>query len=192
MTLTDVYEIAGAVMISLGGAAAILFAFSSWLGKVWAERILSKEKAKYAEDLESFKKKLVLETESHKIRLKKSELIFAREFDAASALVALVRDISPRYSHPLMDWHDACDSIAQGFGKIERLIGEYLRAHGAVLGEPVRDLLTSCIGIAGENQFEVFNGEVSSDANSAADQLYTNLQQAETALLAQVNSQVTT
>ncbi|MCX6858756.1 MAG: hypothetical protein NTX70_00810 [Verrucomicrobia bacterium] len=191
MTLTDAYEIAGAVLVSLGGAAAILFAFSSWLGKVWAERILSKEKAKYAEDLEAFKKQLVLETESHKVRLKKSELIFAREFDAASALVALVRDISPRYRYPTMDWHDACDDIAQEFGKIESQIGAYLRSHGAVLSQSVRDLLSSCMANAGENKFEVFDGEVSAEANSAADKLYTKLQEAEAALLAQVNSQVT-
>ena len=29
---------------SLGGGAVIIFAFSSWLGKVWAVRILEKEK----------------------------------------------------------------------------------------------------------------------------------------------------
>lgn len=190
MTLSDVLEIAGAVMISLGSAAGILFAFSSWLGHIWAERILSKEKAKYSEDLEAFKKQLLLETESHKTRLKKSELIFAKEFDAASALVALIRDISPTYSHPTMDWHDACDEIALNFGKIERLIGAYLRAHGAVLSEPVKDLLSSCYGIAGENQFEVSDGDVSRKTNEAADSLHTKLQEAESTMLRQVNTQI--
>ena len=191
MTLSDAYEIASAVLISVGGAAGILFVFSSWLGKVWAERILSKEKAKNAEDIEAFKKQLVLETESHKVRLKKSEHIFAREFDAASALVALVRDISPRHRQPTMDWSDACDDIAQDFGKIESQIGTYLRSHGAVLDQSVRDVLSSCMALAGESKFDVFEGEVSREANEAADQLYTKLQEAESALIVQVNSQIT-
>lgn len=192
VTFTDVFEIGGAVMISLGGAAGIIMGFSSWLGKVWAERILSKEKARYTTDLEEFKKRLVLETESHKIRLKKSELIFAREFDAASAIVALVRDITPKYTHPTMDWHDACDCIAQNFGKIERHVEIYLREHGAVVGDDVKELLAQCEAIAGEIKFEVFDDEVTSEANSAADQLYTKLQAAEAAMLKQVNEQIAT
>lgn len=192
MTLSDVLEIAGAVMVSLGGAASILFAFSSWLGRVWAERILSKEKAKYAVNLEAFKKELLLESESYKTRLKKSELIFAMELDAASALVALIRDISPTYTHSTMDWYDACNEIALNFGKIELLIGAYLRAHGAVLSESVKDLLSSCYGIAGKNQFEISEGDVSCEANTAADSLHTKLKDAESSMLRQLKTQITT
>ena len=41
MTVTTVIEIAGAILLSLGGAGAIVIAAASWLGKVWANRILS-------------------------------------------------------------------------------------------------------------------------------------------------------
>jgi hypothetical protein len=41
-------SIAAAVVISLGGGAAIVFGLSSWLGKVWASRILEGEKASLA------------------------------------------------------------------------------------------------------------------------------------------------
>ena len=61
MTATEVFEVGGAVLLSLGGASALLFGLSSWLGKVWAERILSREKAEQAKELEDFKKRLLLD-----------------------------------------------------------------------------------------------------------------------------------
>jgi hypothetical protein len=47
------------------------------------------------------------------------------------------------------------------------------------------------MAIAGENPFEVADGDVNDAANSAANKLYTKLQEAEAALLEQVNLQVT-
>ena len=38
------FELAGAILFSVGSAGAILFALSSWLGKVWASRILERER----------------------------------------------------------------------------------------------------------------------------------------------------
>lgn len=41
MTTSDTWSIAAAVLASLGGGAAIIFGCSSWLGKLWADRILA-------------------------------------------------------------------------------------------------------------------------------------------------------
>lgn len=41
MTTSDAWSIAGAVLASLGGSAAIIFGLTSWLGKYWAGRILA-------------------------------------------------------------------------------------------------------------------------------------------------------
>jgi hypothetical protein len=38
------FEIAGAILFSIGSAGILLFALSSWLGKVWANRILERER----------------------------------------------------------------------------------------------------------------------------------------------------
>ncbi|MEJ1358545.1 MAG: hypothetical protein RPU64_00200 [Candidatus Sedimenticola sp. (ex Thyasira tokunagai)] len=40
-----VWEVAQAVLLSVGGAGAILFGLSQWLGKLWAERLMVKESA---------------------------------------------------------------------------------------------------------------------------------------------------
>ena len=40
----QLFELAGAILFSVGSAGVILFALSSWLGKVWANRILEHER----------------------------------------------------------------------------------------------------------------------------------------------------
>ncbi len=51
MQLTELFEISAAVLASLGGGGVIVLAFSSWLGKVWAARLMEKEKARYQKEL---------------------------------------------------------------------------------------------------------------------------------------------
>lgn len=55
---TDAFEIAQAVLLSLGGGAAIVFGLSNYLGKVWASRILQNEKQEHDKQLAEFKSKL--------------------------------------------------------------------------------------------------------------------------------------
>jgi hypothetical protein len=55
LEVSEVFKVGLAILTSLGGATLILFAFSSWLGKVWAGRILETEKNKLASELEAIK-----------------------------------------------------------------------------------------------------------------------------------------
>lgn len=41
--MKEVFQIAFAIIMSIGGGGAIVFALSSWLGKIWAQRIINKE-----------------------------------------------------------------------------------------------------------------------------------------------------
>jgi hypothetical protein len=190
--LKDLLELSGVILGSLGGGAAIIFGFSNWLGKVWANRLMTKEKAEYAQELESLRNRLTQDTESYKIKLKKSEFLFQKEFEAASEFVALKQSFLPTYNQPNMDWYDACDEIAQDFYKIEMALNSYLSKHGAVLKSEVKDLLSLSISIAGENKFEIANPDVPENANKAADELYENLREVEKSLLEQVHSQSST
>lgn len=192
MQLQEVLELSGVILGSLGGGAAIVFGFSSWLGKVWANRLMEKEKAEHSQELESLRSRLTQDTESYKIKLKKSEFLFQKEFEAASEFVALKRSFLPTYSHPNMDWYDACDQIAHDLHKIETALSAYLSKHGAVLKSEVKELLSLSIGIAAENGFEITDQDVPSHVNKAADELYNNLEKAEESLLQQVHSQSST
>ena len=189
MTLASSLEVASAVILSLGGGGVIVFGMSSWLGKVWAERILNAEKNKYAADLEELKNRLGTTTESYRVKLKKSEFLFAKEFEAASALVALVRDISPQISRPEMDWFDACEEIAMNFTAIEQHLHSYLRQYGAILPDEVRIDITACYGLASVNKFDDGSVEVANSANKAAGALLESLRAAEAKMINRVRSQ---
>lgn len=56
--MKEIFEIITAVLISLGGGGAIVLALSSWLGKVWANRILEKEKKEHQLEIENYKSQL--------------------------------------------------------------------------------------------------------------------------------------
>lgn len=58
INMEDIWNIAFAVITALGGGAAIVFALSSWLGKVWANRILESDKAKYQKEFAELKAEL--------------------------------------------------------------------------------------------------------------------------------------
>ena len=58
MKFQETLNIALTVLASLGGGAAIIFLFSNWLGKVWANRIMAKERAAFERELTELKSKL--------------------------------------------------------------------------------------------------------------------------------------
>jgi len=62
MNQNEIWEISKAILLSIGGAGLLLFGLASFLGKLWAERILGKEKYAIDKELAS-------------IQLKSSELI---------------------------------------------------------------------------------------------------------------------
>jgi hypothetical protein len=173
-------EMVLSVLAALGGGALITGGFAHWLGNLWAERLIQNEKAK-----------LDNEIESHKVRLKKSEFIFEKEYEAASEFVAILRGILPRHAYPDMDWYEACDRIASNFGKVEHILNDYLSRHGAVLTDDTVDLLIESLAITGEGKFEVMQNEIPKSANKSANELYEKLHEVESKLLVQLRGQVT-
>lgn len=49
------WETALAVVASLGGGGLIVVMLSSWLGKIWADRLMTRETAQHARDLEALR-----------------------------------------------------------------------------------------------------------------------------------------
>lgn len=61
MGLENLYQVAFIMLSSVGGAAVIIAALSSWLGKVWANRILESDKAKYTQELDKIRHQFQIE-----------------------------------------------------------------------------------------------------------------------------------
>jgi hypothetical protein len=53
MNWDQAFKLVTSMLASVGGAAVIIFGMSSWLGKVWANRILEADKLKYQHALEA-------------------------------------------------------------------------------------------------------------------------------------------
>lgn len=58
MTLIDILKIVATAVASVGGGGAIVFGLSSFLGKVWANRLMEAERARYVQDLERLRAEL--------------------------------------------------------------------------------------------------------------------------------------
>lgn len=63
MEWDSIFKITTGFLASVGSAGAIFFGLSSWLGKVWAQRILEQEKNKLAMEFETTKRELDLAKE---------------------------------------------------------------------------------------------------------------------------------
>ena len=58
MNWNEIFKIISGVIISVGGAGAIIWKLSSYLGKIWAERHLESIKKEYQKEIESYKAQL--------------------------------------------------------------------------------------------------------------------------------------
>ncbi len=64
--VSEIFSVASAVLVSLGGAGAVLLLLSSWLGRLWASRILEREKAELTKSIETTKAELTSSIEREK------------------------------------------------------------------------------------------------------------------------------
>ena len=55
MTWADTFQVVTAALGAVGGTAIVILGLSSWLGKVWANRILEKDRSEYSQELELLK-----------------------------------------------------------------------------------------------------------------------------------------
>ena len=78
MSLADAINIGTSIVLSLGGAGVLIIGFSTWLGKVWAARVLEQDRMKYKKELEATKAQYEKQLEAYKQELDKSKALFIR------------------------------------------------------------------------------------------------------------------
>lgn len=109
MALADAISIGATIVASLGGGTVIVFALSNWLGKLWADRLMQKERQEYALQMERFRDSLRLTSEEQLASLR-AQLDIAKE--------AHVRDHLDRVTI----YRAAVDLIAGIVAKIELIL----------------------------------------------------------------------
>ena len=95
MSLKEALETAGSVLVSLGGGGAIVLALSGWLGKVWAERFLEKDRAAHAAKIELLKNDLDRTTRQYQAEIEKTLFVTKTHFESE---FAILREIWQRVS----------------------------------------------------------------------------------------------
>ena len=103
---TDVLKIVSGMIAALGGGGFIVTSLSSWFGKIWAERFMAEEKAKYEKELERLAKQFERKNYVSKVRFD-AEFAIYRELCAAAD--NMVRKISYFYASGDMQVKDAQD-----------------------------------------------------------------------------------
>lgn len=64
MSSPHIWETVSAIIVSIGGGGLIVAALSSWLGKVWADRLMARETAAHNRDLAAITAKFDRELET--------------------------------------------------------------------------------------------------------------------------------
>ena len=96
MDFNDIFKLAGAIITSVGGAGLVIAAFSTWLGRVWADRILERDKLKYASELEKLKNQLQSEAQRYQFIF---SLYFEGQFKIYNDLWLSLADLQEKADH---------------------------------------------------------------------------------------------
>lgn len=65
MDIEVVFQLAAAVLVSVGGGGVIVLGLSGWLGKVWAERLMARETQNHRVELEKLRAELQTAADRH-------------------------------------------------------------------------------------------------------------------------------
>ena len=116
MTFKDVLEIAAAVLLSLGGGGAIVLGLSSWLGKLWADRIMQKDR------------------QTHELEL--ARLRQSLEQRSSQALEEVRAGLDVAKQKHLKGFHDKLEIYRLASNVITELLAEF--DHSALVKQPLQ------------------------------------------------------
>ena len=176
----------------LGGLSLVLTAIvgvAGFVSKFIAERSIQSQKAQLGQETERLKGELAKEAETHKLRLRKQEILYEKEIDAASAFIALHAELEPRYRYPDMIWDGVLDDVVDSFGKIEKRLSNFIAKHGAAISSDNRNQIGSCRLMASNNQFAKQEGEPAlTNAKQEAEEMLKIFNEIEERFLSEIRS----
>ncbi len=104
------------ILISLGAAGGLLAGSAKWIAGLMAKTYV-----------EQVKHDLRRETESYRTKLRKSEFLFEKEFEAALAFIDMRRRLWPRMRYSDEDWGEAVDHFGKSLEQVEDEIRRYIQ-----------------------------------------------------------------
>lgn len=92
-------------------------------------------------------------SEEYKLKLKNSELLFQKKYEATSELISYNMFLLPVKSHDDESWCKYCESFSQEFENIEKYIKKYISKHGVVLSKDIENILLSVLKVLSEAKY---------------------------------------
>jgi hypothetical protein len=135
MTVQEAWETTAAVIASLGGGLIVIL-LSGWLGKVWANRILEADRARYSREIEELRSSLERTNRAFQGQIEKAIFVskthFETEFQIFREIWQKVATVRSRMSdlRPVM-------AIVDVRKTPEELLGEHFEAFVPALQELV-------------------------------------------------------
>jgi hypothetical protein len=189
MTKTEAWTLLLTAFGWFGGGAAITIALAGYLSKLLADRSIERHKWQLNKEMERLKGELAKETETHKLILKKKEILYQKQIEAASAYISMHRLVEPKYRYPDMEWDEALDDVVDSFSTTEGMIRAYISNYGAALSSKNRIQLDKCMLLASNNQYAKHEGDHAvKDAKSAAEEMLTLMKEIEERFIQEVQS----
>ena len=108
--MKEIFEIAFAILASVGVSTGIIFALSSWLGKVRANRILESDRAKFQKEIESLKSELLVKIKDREIKVR------AIQEERNKIVIKLAASLSKASSHCYVYAELGEIALREGFG----------------------------------------------------------------------------
>jgi hypothetical protein len=169
-----------------GGVGALTVAAAAFVSKLVADRSIESHKAELGRETEKLRGELAKETETHKLNLKKREILFQKEIEAASAFIALRETIEPKLD-PDMDWVETMIGVAKDFANIEGKLRDYTAKYGAALSRENRIEIDVCMMLAAKHKFAYLEDEAAIDkAAVTAHDVLTSLHKTEQRFLTEL------
>lgn len=148
MTFQDVVSIGWAIVVSVGGAGAIVVALAHWTGKLWADRFVERQKGRIAEQLEVLKsqQRQLDETLQRKRDLYDELLTAMRVFIAGSTAQ---NDLAKRKDAFLRSY-DRCylwapDAVVRNLGCFLDVMADFVATGDMALQPKMKSLLSECL-----------------------------------------------
>jgi len=147
----ELFKVVGA----LGGIASVSAGVAAFVGNLISSRAIESHKAKLVLQLETHKSELNSVADRQRLLLKRQELMFEREYIAASEFYRIFTEVMPDPWAPDLDWGDAQARIAENFHKHEAALKAFLLSHSVSLSQTVRQTVERAKQVANEGVFEV-------------------------------------
>ncbi|WP_148282299.1 hypothetical protein [Corallococcus coralloides] len=187
MRSAELWNLVSAVLLSVGGAGALIFGLSSWLGKVWANRILEREKLAIQRELHTLQAESSLRLHELKERtdvlIKNIEaehsrkhrvhnLQFAKEFELYTLIWKALHDLKlkiwalqpvGRPSEPLEKLKETRLRCVQEFAKAWRIVEQTVNENQPFFPKEVYEKIHALTQSSFDEAFKYSSGEWKDD-----------------------------